>query len=114
MCGCPECDARLHVASLLGGTVTLAAADAPYIGKWKANLDKSNFRETRVTYTRLPRVKCRFDANGQSSRSKIDGKDHPNPFGRAGSWRAFDTPGPTAKGWPPPGRPTRVRPWLMK
>ena len=44
----------MHVASLLGGTVTLAAADAPYIGKWKANLDKSNFRETRVTYTRLP------------------------------------------------------------
>jgi len=34
--------------------VTVAAADRPYLGKWKMNAAKSDLGETTVTYEQLP------------------------------------------------------------
>jgi hypothetical protein len=67
-----------------------AAADAPYVGKWKMNVAKSNFGETTMTYEQLPGGEMKATADGQSYTFKTDGKDNMTPWGVTAAWKAVD------------------------
>jgi hypothetical protein len=67
-----------------------AAADAPYVGKWKMNVAKSNFGDTTVTYDQLPGGEMKATADGQSYTFKTDGKDNMTPWGMTVAWKAVD------------------------
>jgi hypothetical protein len=71
-----------------------AAADAPYVGKWKMNVAKSNFGESTVTYEQLPSGEMKTTMDGQSYTFKTDGKDNMTPWGMTVAWKAVD-----AKAW---------------
>ena len=68
----------------------LAAADAPYIGKWKVNPAKSDFGETTITYAQLPSGEMECTAEGQTYKFKLDGKDYPAIFGMTAAWKSID------------------------
>jgi hypothetical protein len=74
----------------LAASVTLAAADLPYAGKWKMNPAKSDFGESTVTYSQLPSGEMQSTADGQSYKFKLDGKDYPDPFGNTAAWKSTD------------------------
>ena len=67
-----------------------AAADAPYAGKWKMNVAKSNFGDTTVTYEQMPGGEMKTTADGQSYTFKTDGKDTMTPWGVTVAWKAID------------------------
>lgn len=67
-----------------------AAADAPYVGKWKMNVAKSNFGETTVTYEQMPGGEIKATADGQSYTFKTDGEDNMTPWGVTVAWKAVD------------------------
>ena len=52
----------------------VAAADAPYAGKWKMNVAKSNFGDMTVTYEQMAGGEMKATADGQSYTFKTDGK----------------------------------------
>ena len=58
-----------------------AAADAPYMGKWKMNVAKSNFGDTTMTYDQMPGGEMKVTMDGQSYTFKTDGKDNTTPWG---------------------------------
>jgi len=66
------------------------AADAPYVGKWKLNADKSDYASTTLTYTQLPGGEMQCTVDAQSYKFKMDGKDYPDPFGDIAAWKAID------------------------
>jgi hypothetical protein len=70
--------------------LTLAAADAPYAGKWKMNPSKSDFRETTVTIAAGASGEMQFTVDGQSYTFKVDGKDYPGLFGQTAAWTQID------------------------
>jgi len=74
-------------------SVTAAAAEHPYIGKWKMNPAKSDLGETTVTYEQLASGELQATAAGESYKFRIDGKDYPAVFGTAVAWKAM---GPTS------------------
>ena len=43
-----------------------AAADAPYVGKWKMNVAKSDFGDTSITYGQMPGGEMKATMDGQS------------------------------------------------
>src|SRR6185369_1175385 len=67
-----------------------AAADAPYMGKWKMNAAKSDFGDTSVTYEQLPGGEMKATMDGQSYTFKTDGKDNITPWGVTMAWKAVD------------------------
>jgi hypothetical protein len=67
-----------------------AAADAPYMGKWKMNAAKSDFGDTSVTYEQLPGGEMKATMDGQSYTFKTDGKDNMTPWGVTMAWKAVD------------------------
>src|SRR5260370_6799189 len=67
-----------------------AAADAPYAGKWKMNVAKSNFGDTTVTYEQMSDGEMKTTADGQSYTFKTDGKDTMTPWGVTVAWKAID------------------------
>jgi hypothetical protein len=67
----------------------VAAADPPYIGKWKMNPAKSDFGETTITYEQLPSDEMQVTVDGQPFKFKIDEKDYPTPFGNAVAWKSL-------------------------
>ena len=67
-----------------------AAADAPYVGKWKMNVAKSNFGDTTVTYEQMPGGEMKTTADGQSYTFKTDGKDNMTPWGVTVAWKTVD------------------------
>lgn len=71
-----------------------AAADAPYVGKWKMNVAKSNFGDTTVTYEQTSGGEMKATMDGQSYTFKTDGKDIMTPWGMTQAWKAVD-----AKTW---------------
>jgi hypothetical protein len=71
-----------------------AAADAPYAGKWKMNVAKSNFGDTTVTYEQGSGGEMKATADGQSYTFKTDGKDNMTPWGMTVAWKSID-----AKTW---------------
>jgi hypothetical protein len=66
------------------------AADAPYAGKWKMNVAKSNFGDTTVTYEQMPGGEMKVTADGQSYTFKTDGKDNMTPWGVTSAWKSVD------------------------
>src|SRR5262245_18925712 len=76
------------VAILLTGS--LAAADAPYIGKWKLNPAKSDFGEMTVSYEQLPGGEIKVSADGLTYNIKPDGKEVPTPWGGTSAWKTID------------------------
>jgi hypothetical protein len=81
---------RKALLCFIAATVTLAAADPPYAGKWKMNPAKSDFGESTVTYSQLPSGEFESTADGQSYKFRLDGKDYPDPFGDTAAWKSID------------------------
>jgi len=67
-----------------------AAADAPYAGKWKMNVAKSDFGDTTVTYEQLSGGEMKATLDGQSYTFKTDGRDTMTPWGVTFAWKAVD------------------------
>jgi hypothetical protein len=65
---------------------TVAAADLPYIGKWKLNPAKSDFTGTTITYAQRG-TEIEYTEQGQSYKFQIDGKDYATPFGYTAAWK---------------------------
>jgi len=66
------------------------AADAPYVGKWKPNVAKSDFWEQTVTYEQMAGGDMKVTASGQSWTFKTDGKDVPTPWGTMISYKSVN------------------------
>ncbi len=60
--------------SLVLGAAALAAADAPYAGKWKLNATKSDFGSFTLTYAQLPSREMQATLEGQSYTFKMEGR----------------------------------------
>lgn len=69
---------------------TLAASDPPYVGRWKLNPAKSDFKGTTISFAQAGPGEMQFSAVGQSYTFKMDGKDYPALFGNTASWKQFD------------------------
>ena len=76
--------------SLILTAAAVAAADAPYVGKWKMNPAKSDLGSTTITYTQLPSGDMQATMDGQSYKFKTDGKEYPDPYGDMAAWKAID------------------------
>jgi hypothetical protein len=72
----------------------VAAADAPYAGKWKMNVAKSNFGDTTVTYEQTSDGGMKATMDGQSYSFKTDGTETITPWGMTAAWKTID-----AKTW---------------
>jgi hypothetical protein len=68
----------------------LAAAELPWVGKWKINVAKSDFAEETVTYTATAGGEFQWTAAGMTGKFKMDGKDYPDPTGGTEAWRQID------------------------
>jgi hypothetical protein len=66
------------------------AADAPYAGKWKMNVAKSDFGDTTVTYEQMSGGEMKATMDGQSYTVKTDGEDNMTPWGMTLAWKAAD------------------------
>jgi len=83
----------LVFACLLAGT--LWAADDPFVGKWKLNMEKSKFTGEQVKIQDLGGNKYKWTASGVSDTFTYNGTDQPAHFGRtismapegANSWK---------------------------
>jgi hypothetical protein len=67
-----------------------AAADAPYAGKWKMNLAKSDFGNTTVTYEQMSGGEMKATMEGLSYTFKTDGRDTMTPWGMTVAWKTVD------------------------
>lgn len=67
----------------------LAAADAPYFGKWKVNSAKSQFTGM-ASIEKLPSGDYHFDQDGFAYNFKPDGNQYPEPDGGTASWKMVD------------------------
>ncbi len=74
----------------LAAAGTLAAADSPFVGKWKLNLAKSEFTGTTITYMQTGPDEMQATAEGQSYKFKMDGKEYPALFGSVATWKKLD------------------------
>jgi hypothetical protein len=75
---------------VLAAAAALVAADLPYAGKWKMNLNKSDLAGATVTYEKLPAGEWQSTADGQPYKFKMDGKDYPDGMGNTAAWKAID------------------------
>ncbi|MEN6603079.1 MAG: hypothetical protein ABFD86_11750 [Bryobacteraceae bacterium] len=75
---------------VLATTGLLSAADLPYAGKWKANLAKSDFGETTITYAEAGSGQMRYTADGLSYTFRMDGKDYPSLMGHTAAWKQIN------------------------
>jgi hypothetical protein len=82
----------MRKVSLIGMFVCVlgVAADAPYAGKWKMNVAKSNFGDTTVVYEQTSPGEMKATMDGQSYAFKTDGKDVMTPWGMTIAWKAVD------------------------
>ena len=67
------------------------AADAPYAGKWKMNVAKSDFGNSTITYEQMPGGELKTTMDGQSYTFKMDGKDYMTPWGSSVAWKTVDS-----------------------
>ncbi len=80
----------LTVAIIFEAASILVAADAPYIGKWKLNPEKSQVTGQTVTIEKTASGLMRFEMSGISYTFNVDGKEYPTPDGGTASWKALD------------------------
>lgn len=69
----------------------LAAADNPFIGKWKLDASKSDFTGTTFKYEDAGGGKIRSSFGNESYTFTTDGKEHPGLFGRMISVKSIDS-----------------------
>src|SRR5947209_8382812 len=67
-----------------------AASDAPYAGKWKMNVAKSDFGDSTVTYEKTSGNEMKATMDGQSYTFKTDGEDNMTPWGMTLAWKEVD------------------------
>jgi hypothetical protein len=75
---------------LLVAGIAITQAESPFVGKWKLNLDKSQFAGTTMTVEQLPAGEMRLTAEGQSYTFKTDGTERPAIFGSTAAWKQID------------------------
>ena len=84
----------MKIVTLLGvmalAPAILAAADAPYIGKWKLNPAKSQLTGETATIEKTSNGMMRFGAGDVSYTFNLDGKEYPTPDGGTTAWKATD------------------------
>ncbi len=80
----------ITVTITLAAASVLAAADAPYIGKWKLNPDKSRLTGGTVTIEKTASGPMRFEMSGVSYTFNVDGREYPTPDGGTASWKAVN------------------------
>ena len=78
-------------SNLVGFAQSHRAADLPYAGIWRLNLEKSDFGETTVAYTQIASGEMQFTSNGQSYTFRLDGTDYPSLFGGTAAWKQIDS-----------------------
>lgn len=71
-------------------TTAVFAASLPYAGKWKVNLEKSDFGQTAITFESLSGGEWQTTAFGVTYKFKMDGKDYPDNMGGSAAWKAVD------------------------
>ena len=77
---------------LLTAAAMLAAADNPFICKWKLNVAKSEFTGTTTTYEQTAAGQWQMTANdGQSYKFRMDGKEYPATNGAVAIWKQVDS-----------------------
>src|SRR5215475_1961406 len=76
-----------NVLLIVIGACSLAAADAPYAGKWKMNAAKSDFGQMTVTYEQISGGEMKATMDAQSYTFKMDGKDAMTPWGMTLAWK---------------------------
>ena len=79
----------LSAVFAIAAVAAVAAADPPYVGKWKMNPAKSDFGETTITYEQLPSGEMQSTAAGASYTFKLDGNDYPAMFGSTAAWKSL-------------------------
>src|SRR5574341_1630682 len=67
-----------------------SAADAPYAGKWKMNIARSDFGDTTLTYEQISGGEMKATMDGLSYTFKTDGRDAMTPWGMTVAWKAVD------------------------
>lgn len=72
---------------LLAAASLLAAADLPFAGKWKLNLEKSDFQKSTITFAAAPGGQMQVTTDGMSYTFDMDGKDCPALFGGTAAWK---------------------------
>lgn len=70
-------------------TTVLAAADPPYFGRWKVNVEKSDYG-TAFTFARDEAGALRLTEGDRSYVVRFDGKEYPHPLGGAVWWTQLD------------------------
>lgn len=83
-----KCARFAVLIALIAGTA--AAAEPPYLGKWKLNPSKSDFGEQTITYEQAEGGALNVNADGVTFTIKPDGKDYPTPWGSTASWQSID------------------------
>jgi hypothetical protein len=82
----------LFRSAILVSVIALSAraADAPYVGKWKLNIAKSDFGEQTLIYEQTAAGEMKVTTSGQSWTFKTDGKDYPTPWGTMISYKTVN------------------------
>ena len=62
-------------------TASLMAADSPFVGKWKANLGKSQLAGSTMKVEATGSDSYKMVSGGQEEDFIADGKEHPTPYG---------------------------------
>jgi hypothetical protein len=75
---------------LLAVAMLVTSLDSPFVGKWRLNLEKSQFTGTTMTVDRSPSGEMRLTVEGQSYTFKTDGKEYPAIFGSTATWKHVD------------------------
>lgn len=82
---------RMVCAWIAAATVSIAAADAPFFGRWKLNTSKSDLGSSQVTFSRVAGDELQHTyEDGRSYKFKMDGKAYPEPFGGTATWKQVD------------------------
>jgi hypothetical protein len=80
--------ARALLTLVAFGAIAIAAADPPYVGKWKFNPAKSTLTGDTVTIENSADGMMQFSSQGYVYKFKLDGKEYPTPEGGTTAWTA--------------------------
>jgi len=78
------------VIVIVATVAAIAAADNPFIGKWKENLAKGDIAGAIVTYEQTAPAEMQVTSQGQSYKFRMDEKEYPAMFGSVAAWKQVD------------------------